>query len=183
MRARDGERTISARWWERNERGIHDDGSDFAGRKNKGESVGVGVLGVRGEGGKGYKIFYKVKLTRGQRDEYMGNYRSGLRNNNTRGARPIEERNKWLNLEEKTHSIFVDNLPDRFLYNEFGKHGCVRDVFLSRKQRKARNGPFAFIRYDALGDVVRVIRRLNGTRWGNRVISVKKAETCVPVEK
>ncbi|MED6124513.1 hypothetical protein PIB30_059615 [Stylosanthes scabra] len=64
----------------------------------------------------------------------------------------------------------VDNLPTgvskRQLYKDFGRDGYVTDIFVSRKLRMKANGPFAFIRFQRYGGVMRAIRRSNGTLWG-----------------
>ncbi|MED6195507.1 hypothetical protein PIB30_038542 [Stylosanthes scabra] len=85
----------------------------------------------------------------------------------------------WSNSNQNSHSIFVDNLPvnisKRFLYREFGFHGQVTDVFISRKPREGKNSVFAFIRYDSRGGAVRAMEKLNGTFIAGKEIVVKDA--------
>ncbi|MED6185862.1 hypothetical protein PIB30_061104 [Stylosanthes scabra] len=73
--------------------------------------------------------------------------------------------------------LFVDNLPKhvtkRFLYWEFGRYGSVVDVYISRKKRKTKSCPFAFIRYDAYGGAVRAREGLHGSFMVGKPITVK----------
>ncbi|MED6198661.1 hypothetical protein PIB30_068609 [Stylosanthes scabra] len=124
------------------ERGKHDEGSGYAGGKNKGESGGGFVLGAR----------------------RLGN---------------------WVDLgykEVETHKIFVDGLPaiisKRELYKAFGRFGSISDIFVSRKTRQSGEGPFAFIRYNAYGEMKKHAKKKGKTMraWPERRISQKWVE-------
>ncbi|MED6123435.1 hypothetical protein PIB30_049167 [Stylosanthes scabra] len=70
----------------------------------------------------------------------------------TRRGVPEGKPNKWDQIENQAHSLFVDNLLDnisrRELFVEFGKDGFVVDVFVSRKKRRNIVGLFAFVWFD-----------------------------------
>ncbi|MED6162213.1 hypothetical protein PIB30_068291 [Stylosanthes scabra] len=135
----------SVRWAEGFERGKHREGSDFAGGRKKGESVGGSASGV-----------WRDIDNRGRIDKH----------------RWSESNRK----SEDCHTIFVDNLPmnisKRDLYREFGRQGFITDVFISRKVRRNANGPFAFVRFKALGGAMRAIEMLNGTSWSGKKLYI-----------
>ncbi|MED6186444.1 hypothetical protein PIB30_066752 [Stylosanthes scabra] len=88
-------------------------------------------------------------------------------------------RDKWIEIERRTYSIFVDNLlshiSKRFLFGEFGIHGKVVDVFISRKIRRGKEGVFAFIRFDSKEDAMRAIEVLDGSYISGKHMVVKEA--------
>ncbi|MED6119060.1 hypothetical protein PIB30_008279 [Stylosanthes scabra] len=57
---------------------------------------------------------------------------------------------KWSELEVRSHTVFVDGLPNdiakRTLYKIFGWAGYVTDIYVSRKKRRGTNKLFAFVR-------------------------------------
>ncbi|MED6181071.1 hypothetical protein PIB30_016214 [Stylosanthes scabra] len=78
------------------------------------------------------------------------------------------------------HTIFADNFPDtiskRELFLEFGYDGWINDIYISRKQRRVMKSPFAFIRFNAYASAMRAIKRLNGSLWKGKTISVSLAK-------
>ncbi|MED6205402.1 hypothetical protein PIB30_017214 [Stylosanthes scabra] len=58
-------------------------------------------------------------------------------------------------LADGCFTVFLDNLPIQVLkgelFKEFWKCGVVTDVYISKKKRRWRHGPFAFIRFSELG--------------------------------
>ncbi|MED6158146.1 hypothetical protein PIB30_030203 [Stylosanthes scabra] len=90
------------------------------------------------------------------------------------------DNNRWLTIERGTYLVFVDNIPDhitkRFLYMEFGIHGNVVDVFISRKPRKGMTSMFAFVRYDSVRCSEKAIQWLDGLYIAGKVMIVNEAK-------
>ncbi|MED6182518.1 hypothetical protein PIB30_029136 [Stylosanthes scabra] len=86
---------------------------------------------------------------------------------------------EWNEIERMSHTVFVDGLPNDIakvsLYRIFWWAGNVVDIYVSRKKRNKSNRPFAFVRFDARGGVVRVVEKLNGTFVGTARMTVKHA--------
>ncbi|MED6110349.1 hypothetical protein PIB30_041995 [Stylosanthes scabra] len=75
------------------------------------------------------------------------------------------------------HTVFVDNIPPFVLkgeiFREFWRFGAITDVYVSRKRRKFRQGPFAFIRFREYGDALKAVKWMNGRRWRGKRIHVE----------
>ncbi|MED6167351.1 hypothetical protein PIB30_001773 [Stylosanthes scabra] len=81
---------------------------------------------------------------------------------------------KWVRLENSSHSVFVENLPDNvtkgLLYRVFGRLGNIVDIFISRRVKGGKRKTFAFVRFDARGEAVRAVQTMNGVFIGMRKI-------------
>ncbi|MED6177440.1 hypothetical protein PIB30_098164 [Stylosanthes scabra] len=90
---------------------------------------------------------------------------------NTRVAQNDTNR-RWEDMERRSHSIFVDNLPTEVrketLRRIFEREGNVVDVFISRKRRRANPSIFAFVRFNAKEGAVRAVQNLDGVFVGTR---------------
>ncbi|MED6156272.1 hypothetical protein PIB30_013078 [Stylosanthes scabra] len=63
----------------------------------------------------------------------------------------------------------------RELYQEFGKNGYVKDIFISRKKRRNTDGAFAFVRFCELHCLWKAIEHMSGKTWNGRKLIVKIA--------
>ncbi|MED6134531.1 hypothetical protein PIB30_037830 [Stylosanthes scabra] len=164
----------------------HCQGTSYAGESDKGEKF-WGVVPGAWRGGKG-------NLGQSWRDIVAGTPRHctseakealgwQIQRKMRRGEQRIsneEGDDKWNVIERENHSIFVDNLSGhiskRFLYREFGLHGNMVDVFVSRKPRMGKTSVFAFIRYDSKGGATRAIDKLHGSYIAGKEMIVKEAQ-------
>ncbi|MED6217511.1 hypothetical protein PIB30_018321 [Stylosanthes scabra] len=91
---------------------------------------------------------------------------------NTRGLSGVGSRE----YESGVHTIFLDNLPRTVmkgeLFKEFFGYEIIKDVFVSRKRRRNRNGLFAFIRFEELDSVRSAVTGMNGVWWQGRKLHV-----------
>ena len=82
--------------------------------------------------------------------------------------------------EEKTVSLFVDNIPkgvDRSWFRRvFEDCGKVRDVFISSKTRKNRKDGFGFVRYSTIHEAEQAIQRLHNYVVRGRKLWVSMAK-------
>ncbi|MED6161391.1 hypothetical protein PIB30_060321 [Stylosanthes scabra] len=76
-------------------------------------------------------------------------------------------------LADGCFTVFLDNLPSQVLkgelFKEFWKCGVVTDVYISRKKRRWRHGPFTFIRFSEIGCARRAVSWMNG-KWFKRTV-------------
>ena len=82
------------------------------------------------------------------------------------GCRKFGHSEAWTRLEEVTHSVFVDNLPESmsrgWLWQLFSGDGEVVDVFISRKERRLSKAPFGFVRFTRRGQALEAVKRMHG---------------------
>ncbi|MED6171824.1 hypothetical protein PIB30_044378 [Stylosanthes scabra] len=130
----------------RDESGKHGEVSGYVGRRNKGESVGGFVSGVRRFNHWGWETHKQVLDNR--RDEPHTVFEDNL---------PMD-------------------ISKRKLYKEFGRCGFITDVFVSRKMRQTKTCPFAFIRFNMCGGAEKAIGMLNGKLWDMDNLLVSKSK-------
>ncbi|MED6194272.1 Serine arginine-rich splicing factor 2 [Stylosanthes scabra] len=74
--------------------------------------------------------------------------------------------------ESESHTIYLDNLPRNVLkgeiFREFRRFGFVKDMYVSRKNRRNRNDSFAFIRFHDFTEALRAVEGMNGKIWYGR---------------
>ncbi|XP_016164524.1 uncharacterized protein LOC107607049 [Arachis ipaensis] len=91
----------------------------------------------------------------------------------------VRGRKRWDEMEKKSHTVFVDNLPHDvskgMLFKMFGWAGSVLDVFISRKKRRESLYPFAFVRFDAIGGAERAVNEMDGVYVKSKRIMVSHA--------
>ncbi|MED6208616.1 hypothetical protein PIB30_047003 [Stylosanthes scabra] len=182
MRGRVG---VCGRVWRRV---AHSEDAGFASRRSKGESVGKGAFGVLEDGymgntrtwsdivqGRAKTIADDAGWVQIQKKRYNGKRVLGQQEPN-RGRLTSE----WQKLERRPRFVFVDNLSTNItngrLYNIFGRFENVVDIFISRKMRKGTKGPFAFVRFDSNGGLVRAIEKLRSAIIEGRRIIVNEAK-------
>ncbi|MED6111598.1 hypothetical protein PIB30_053662 [Stylosanthes scabra] len=126
---------------------------------------------------KGWKhredIGYAGRSNKGER---VGGFAHGVRKN-TQGWGENNSRDYW---KGAVFTAFVDNLSSTItkwdLYKEFGKDGFVKDIFISRMNRRYKEGNFAFVRYGQYNSVMRAIDRLNGVLWKGQTLLVSRSK-------
>ncbi|MED6145794.1 hypothetical protein PIB30_028554 [Stylosanthes scabra] len=105
---------------------------------------------------------------RAQEKEFVNNRRKG------------EILNKFKSLEQRTFTVFVDNLWQhtnlQWIWEVFSREGEVVDVYLSRKNRRSSPWRFAFVRYAYNNHALRAVRNLNGLKVNKVQISVSEAK-------
>ena len=83
-------------------------------------------------------------------------------------------------IERNSFNVFVDNLPlsmsKGWLFQLFGWAGKVTDIYMSRKQRKSSQNPFAFVRYASRFAAEKAICDLDGMVIRKCKMRVSKAK-------
>ena len=91
----------------------------------------------------------------------------------------MDRKEMYKKIEKNTYTLFVDNLPKSmttsWLWQLCNFEGGVVDVFLSRKQRAMKLGPFAFVRFINKQDALEAIRKLDGLTVRGYAIKVQEA--------
>ncbi|MED6109445.1 hypothetical protein PIB30_033619 [Stylosanthes scabra] len=74
---------------------------------------------------------------------------------------------EFVKQECNVHTIFIDNFPETVMkgeiFKEFWRFGIVRDVYVSRKQRRNTRGPFAFVRFARRDEAYKATKEMNGS--------------------
>ncbi|MED6200565.1 hypothetical protein PIB30_086431 [Stylosanthes scabra] len=94
--------------------------------------------------------------------------------NHRRGKWQAKDQGESSWIEDKTFSIFADNLPQdstkQWLWKVFSSIGRVEDIFIPKKVRHNNPLKFAFIRYRTREEARRTIEHLDGwIVWGCRI--------------
>ncbi|MED6186651.1 hypothetical protein PIB30_068758 [Stylosanthes scabra] len=134
------------------ERGKHSEAAGIANRRDKGESAGLGLSGVK-EGGVGYfkegGVGYFKEYEKGTHTVFLNNLPKSI----MKGE----------------------------IYKDFCGFGLITDVYVSRKKRRSGKGPFAFIRFNSYIGARRAVERMNGRwwkgKWVHAMISKYKRST------
>ena len=85
-----------------------------------------------------------------------------------------------LRIERQTYTIFVDNLPvsmtKGWLFQIFQWIERIADIFMSKKQKKGSQNPFAFVWYETKGGAIKAVKELNGMEIRGHKITVNDAK-------
>ena len=91
----------------------------------------------------------------------------------------MDKKEMYKKIEKNMYAIFVDNLPfampTSWLWQLCNLEGLVVDVFMSRKQRAMKPGPFAFVQFISKQDALKAIRNLDSLIIRGCAIKLKEA--------
>ena len=70
---------------------------------------------------------------------------------------------------------FLVSMSKRWLFQIFQWTRRITDIFISRKQRKGSQNPFAFVQYETKGGAIKAVKELNGLEIRGHKIIVNDA--------